>query len=83
MVRTAHLAVIDNQAVILDEKTNQYLGFNKTASFILKEIASGNSVDNIIAALLDMYDTELKALTRDVENLLGELCDMGIIRHVH
>ena len=70
---------IDADIVLLHLTTEQYYGLDEVGSRIWQLLKQHGSVDPIVAALVEEYDVNEEVLRSDVERLLSELVDAGLI----
>ena len=77
--------VIEDDAVLLNLKTNYYYSLNKSGSLILQELNDGKSIDEVVEYLFNYYDREVdrtKIIT-DVEELISDLSKEEMIERVN
>lgn len=83
----AHITVSDavlhqqvgEETVLLNMTTEQYHGLDEVGSRVWQLLREHQTLDPIVAALLHEYEVDETALRADVERLLGELADLGLI----
>jgi len=56
---------------------------NKVGTDVCQLINSGVNVSSIIAKLARNYDVTIETLEKDIEALLGQLRENGIIQYLH
>ena len=71
--------VIEDDAVLLNLKTNYYYSLNKSGSLILQELNDGKSIDEVVEYLFNYYDLGTKCgidYTGLVEFIVNAMVDM-------
>ena len=58
---------------------NGMITLNEVASFIWKNIDECETVDKLIASILDEFDIDKETAKRDVQNFTTELITMGMV----
>ncbi len=74
--------VVDDESVLLDLASENYLGLDEVGTRIWGLIDGGETMRSVVAILLDEYDIDEDTLVRDLENLLGDLQTQGLIKLV-
>ena len=72
--RTAH-----DEIVILDARSNQYLGLNETGAVVWSVVAGGGSAADAVEELLARFEVTREAAEADVAALLDRLLDLGLL----
>ena len=65
--------------VVLDLESGQIYTCNSSATDILKHIVSGKNLDETIDALLAKYNTNRASLKLEMQTLIDELLENGLI----
>lgn len=71
---------LEGEAVLLDLDSETYFGLNETGARFWALLASGSSLGRVLETMGEEYDAPLEVLHRDLEQLLGELERLGLIR---
>lgn len=71
--------MVGDEAVLLNLKTEQYLGLDAVAARIWNVLADSSSVQEGYEALLREYEVEPECLRRDLEEFLAMLSAQGLI----
>jgi hypothetical protein len=71
------------EAVILDLASESYLGLNDVGTRMWAELTTQPSVQAAYDALLSEYDVPPETLRADLEGLLGQLLEQGLITLEH
>lgn len=74
---------LDGEAVILNLNTESYLGLDDVGTRIWTALTSQPSVQAAYEALLSEYDVSPEVLRADLERLLGEMLEHGLITLTH
>lgn len=70
---------IGGEMVLLDPDRGVYYGLNEVGTRIWALLAEGSSREQIEAQLVAEYDTSLESVRIDLQNLLAELLEHGLI----
>lgn len=70
---------LEDEVVILGLKDGVYYGLNPVGSFIWKLIQNPVSVKEIKEAILAEYEVDEETCENDLQELLGDLLDKGLI----
>ena len=68
------------EVVILTLTTGTYFGLNEVGTRIWHLIAEQGSTEKVIEAFLAEYEVEEEQLRRDVDDLIRQLMDKGLVR---
>ena len=71
--------VIDGVAIILDGRWGKYLGLNEVATRILETLRDHGDPEGALAAVLREYDAPEAQVRADVERMVLELEEKGLI----
>lgn len=69
----------DDEAIILDIRTQEHFGLDPVASFFLKNVQNGLSPIDSYTLLLDEYDVSPEQLKTDLNALLDSLLKHQLI----
>lgn len=72
--------ILDHEAVVVRQNTNEIMALNETASRALKLIQQGETFGNIIHQLLTEYEVDQTTLEPDLCECLINLESLGIIK---
>ena len=67
------------EVVLLNLQSGVYYGLDQVGSRVWQLLMQSRGVDDVCAALLDEYDVSAETLRADVERLVGELSDKGLV----
>lgn len=70
---------IAGEAVVLNLSTGIYFGLDAVGTRIWHLLAEHGSSEPVVSALLAEYDVEEERLRRDIEALLHQLLDKGLV----
>lgn len=73
------LRVIGDEAVILNLKSERYLGLNQVGTRMLTFLQSAPSVEAVYETLLAEFDVEPQRLRQDLNQLLDQMLQQGLI----
>ena len=71
--------VLDGEAVLLDLKSGTYFGLNEVGSEVWELLGSGASVGEIRDQLLELFDVDRDTVIRDLEALVAQLEERGLV----
>ena len=67
------------EAIILNLGTGMYFGLNAVGTQIWRLISEGQSSEQIVAALLEEYEIDEARVRQDLDILLEQLNDAGLV----
>jgi Coenzyme PQQ synthesis protein D (PqqD) len=73
------LRIIGDEAVILNLKSELYLGLNPVGTRVWTVLQDSPSIQAAYASLLDEFEVEPERLRRDMEQLLDQMLEQGLI----
>jgi hypothetical protein len=71
--------VLDDEAVILHLASGVYFGLDSVGTRMWQLLSEHGSKDKVIEALLDEYEVEEGQLRRDLDELIRQLIDKGLV----
>ena len=74
---------IGSEAVILDLQSGTYYGLNETGNQIWQWLQKPKTFSELYKLVLDEYDVPLEEAIRDIQNLLQEMVNTGLIEIVN
>jgi len=69
----------DYGIALLDEDSGEYWNLNPTGALVLRTLLEGGTSTEAVQALVERYDVDTDSASRDVQDLLGELCSAGLV----
>lgn len=72
-------AVSLDSSILLDPKSNAFLGLNPSASFILSQLAAGQTIRETINQLAAEYEIPHDVASRDTLHFVSSLLSHGIV----
>jgi coenzyme PQQ synthesis protein D (PqqD) len=70
---------LSGEVVLLNLQSGVYYGLDAVGSRVWQLLMDSRGIDDVCATLLDEYDVSAAALRADVERLVGELTDKGLV----
>jgi hypothetical protein len=70
---------LEGESVVLNLQTEQYFGLDDVGTRICQVLLEKESIQTAIDTLLTEYDVEPERLQQDVENLIKELLEHGLV----
>lgn len=70
---------LDGEAVLLNLETETYFGLDEVGTRIWDELMASGSVEEALQALEKEFDVEPSRLRRDVDRLVSELTESGLL----
>lgn len=74
---------IDSEAVILDINSGTYYGLNEVSNRIWQWLQSPTSQSKLLKLLLDEYEVTEEDASQDLQNLLQDMLNNGLIEVVN
>ena len=71
---------IDGETVILHRDVGKYYGLNEVGTFIWELLQEPRSLDELCQEVITAYDVEQQRCRNDIEELLVELAETGLVR---
>ena len=71
---------VSGEIVLLDLASESYFGLDEIGARIWALLHENTSTGGIVEALLEEYEVEREILETDLEELLGNLLDAGLIK---
>lgn len=71
--------VIDGEAVMINLTTGSYYCTNATGALVWEALAGGNTVAGVAAVLSSRFDTASADLGADIESMLADLREQGLV----
>jgi hypothetical protein len=71
---------VSGETVLLDLASENYFGLDEVGTRIWQLIQENGDLELIVKTLLDEYDVAEDTLKADVEKLLTEISDLGLIK---
>ena len=72
---------LDGEAVLLNLNNGQYYGLDEVGFRMYQLLITSGSLDTTYAALLREYDIDPQQLRSDLQKLLDELLENGLVLH--
>lgn len=70
---------VGNEMALMSQKTSTYYTMNSTGSFVWSMLQNAVSQAAIVQALHEKYDAEIALCQQDVETILADLKNAGLI----
>lgn len=71
---------LEGDTVVLDAEAGTYYTLNEVAASVWKKIDGKNCVGDIVELLLEEYDVDRPTLEKDLESLVADLKDKGLVK---
>ena len=71
---------VSGETVLLDLQSENYFGLDEVGTRIWQLIKETDDLRSIYNTLLDEYEVEEERLEKDLEALLGEISDLGLVK---
>ena len=81
-IRVSEAAVfreLDGEAVILQLDSGTYFGLDRVGTRVWQLIEAHGSLDLVVRHMLDEFDVDAERLAADVERLVSELLQKGLL----
>src|SRR5258705_3544745 len=70
---------VGEESVLLDLKTERYLGLDDVSARFWDLLTSGGSVQSAYETLLNEFEVDPDRLRKDVDNFVQELSELGLV----
>jgi hypothetical protein len=70
---------VDDDIVILDIPSGRYFELNDVGALVWEHLDGTNDVDALVDTVLTEYDADRDTVSKDVQDLLGELIAAGLV----
>ena len=70
---------VGGESVFLDLETEHYFGLDQVGTDILRRMSAGSTLGETVDELVEIYDVDADTLASDIEALLVELADHGLL----
>jgi coenzyme PQQ synthesis protein D (PqqD) len=74
--------LVGDEVVALDVRRSTYLGLNRTGAVLWTALAKGATRRQLVALVLERFDVGPEEAARDIETLLTDLADRGLLEEV-
>lgn len=74
------LQELGDEVIVANLDSGVYFSMNEVAARIWGLLHEASSIDEVVASMLDEYETDENALHADISRLIGELLEYGLIR---
>ena len=74
------IRIVGQESVILDLKTERYLGLNEVGTQMWSAIVGCTSIQSAYEMLLVEYEVDPKRLREDLQDLLRQLVEHGLVK---
>ncbi len=71
---------IGDESVILNLDNGQYYGLDEIGTRMLELLQEHGDIDTVVSVLAEEYDAERQRIRADLQELLGELQEQGIVQ---
>lgn len=71
--------VLDGEAVVLNLQTGVYFQLNEVGTRVWELLSVHGEAEPIVDALFEEYEVERATLTEDVDRLISELSEKGLL----
>jgi hypothetical protein len=78
-VDTVKTIAVDDTIVLVDETSGQYFGLNDVGAAIWRQVQQHRTVEQIVAAIVDEYDSPAPVVAADTTRLVSELVTAGLV----
>ena len=73
------ISIIDDEAVLLNLKSERYFGLNRTGTTMWTALTTAESIQTAYQALASTFPVDAETLRHDVNDLIGELIEHGLV----
>ncbi len=85
VVAPSHVLVqqIAGESLLLNLQSERYFGLDEVGTRIWNLVTTSNSIQSAYEVLLDEYEVDAEKLRRDVQSLVGNLVENGLLEATH
>ena len=69
---------VADETVILEPETGEYYTLNAIGTFMVEQFQQKNTIEAVIALVLENYQAEEAEVTQDIEELLTNMLKQGL-----
>ena len=73
------ISIIDDEAVLLNLKSERYFGLNRTGTTMWTALTTAESIQTAYQALASKFPVDAETLRHDVNDLVRELIENGLV----
>jgi hypothetical protein len=70
---------VDGELVLLNIANEHYYGLDEVGAAMWHAVAEAPTIDHAVQMLAEQYDVDLETLRNDLEHLLEELSERGLV----
>jgi hypothetical protein len=71
---------VSGEMVLMDLSSEQYFGLDAVGTRVWNLLGQGTAPADLVSILLREYEVEQQQLESDIEELLGQLLEAGLVR---
>jgi len=73
------ISIIDDEAVLLNLKSERYFGLNRTGTTMWTALTTAESIQTAYQTLVSKFPVDAETLRHDVDDLVRELIEHGLV----
>ena len=73
------LREIGGELLLLNSASDEYFGLNPSGAAMFESLADGATIDKTVEAVSSEFDAPVDVIAGDLEKLVGQLVDRGLI----
>ena len=70
---------LGDELVLLDMRSEHYFGLNEVGARVWQQMSEGCDLDTMVRTLTEEFDVDEATLRADVERLIADLADAGLV----
>jgi hypothetical protein len=74
---------VGEESVLLDLKTERYLGLDNVSARFWELLTSGGSIQSAYDTLVEEFEVEPERLRNDLDDFVQELIQFGLVEQIH
>jgi hypothetical protein len=74
---------VGEESVLLDLKTERYLGLDDVSARFWDLLTSGGSIQSAYDTLVEEFEVEPERLRNDLDDFIQELIQFGLVEQIH
>lgn len=75
----ARFRVLDDEGIFVLQQAGEVVVVNKIGAFVVEQLRAGQTVDDVVEAITELYQVEAPHARNDVEALIQSLLEIGAL----
>lgn len=75
----ARFRVLDDEGIFVLQQAGEVVVVNKIGAFVVEQLRTGQTVDDVVAAITERFEVDAPHARSDVEALIHDLLEIGAL----